>query len=83
MTADKLKEYIALFGGLLSAVLLFLQALGIELFWFTDASIEAFINVLLAAVPFILVVYGIWKNTYVISNHAKEQAKKLKEEGLK
>lgn len=83
MTADKLKEYIALFGGLLSAVLLFLQALGIELFWFTDASIEAFINVALAAVPFVLVVYGVWKNTYVVSDRAKEQAKKLKEEGLK
>lgn len=83
MTADKLKEYIALFGGLLSAILLFLQALGIELFWFTDASIETFINATLAAVPFVLVVYGVWKNTYIVSRKAKEQEAKLKEEGLK
>lgn len=83
MTADKLKEYIALFGGLLSAILLFLQALGIELFWFTDASIETFINAALAAVPFVLVVYGVWKNTYIMSKKAKEQEAKLKEEGLK
>lgn len=83
MTADKLKEYIALFGGLLSAILLFLQALGIELFWFTDTSIETFINAALAAVPFVLVVYGVWKNTYIVSKKAKEQEAKLKEEGLK
>lgn len=83
MTADKLKEYIALFGGLLSAILLFLQALGIELFWFTDDSIETFINAALAAVPFVLVVYGVWKNTYIVSKKAKEQEAKLKEEGLK
>ena len=83
MTADKLKEYIALFGGLLSAVLLFLQSLGVTLTWFTDESIDAFVNAALAAVPFILVVYGIWKNTYLVSKQAKEQEKKLKEEGLK
>lgn len=83
MTADKLKQYIAMFGGLLSAVLLFLQSLGVTLTWFTDESIDAFVNAALAAVPFILVVYGIWKNTYLVSKQAKEQEKKLKEEGLK
>jgi len=83
MTADKLKQYFALFGGLLSAVLLFLQTLGITFTWFTDTSIEAFINALLAAVPFILVLYGIWKNTYIVTEKAKEQEDKLIEEGLK
>lgn len=83
MTADKLKQYIAMFGGLLSAVLLFLQSLGVTLTWFTDESIDAFVNAALAAVPFILVVYGIWKNTYLVSKKAKEQEEKLKEEGLK
>lgn len=83
MTADKLKQCIAMFGGLLSAVLLFLQSLGITLTWFTDESIDAFVNAALAAVPFILVVYGIWKNTYLVSKKAKEQEEKLKEEGLK
>lgn len=79
MTADKLKEYIALFGGLLSAVLLFLQALGVELFWFTDQTIEAFTNALLAAVPFVLVVYGVWKNTYLMSKAAKEHKQVIDE----
>lgn len=83
MTADKLKQYIAMFGGLLSAVLLFLQSLGITLTWFTDETIDAFVNAALAAVPFVLVVYGVWKNTYLMSKRAKNQEEKLKEEGLK
>lgn len=83
MTADKLKQYIGLFGGLLSAVLLFLQSLGITLTWFTDETIDAFVNTALAAVPFVLVVYGVWKNTYLMSKRAKKQEEKLKEEGLK
>lgn len=83
MSADKLKQYIALFGGLLSAILLFLQALGIELSWFNDATIDAFVNVLMAAVPFILVLYGVWKNTYVVTKKAREQEAELKKKGLK
>lgn len=83
MSADKLKQYIALFGGLLSAILLFLQALGIELSWFNDATIDAFVNVLMAAVPFILVIYGVWKNTYVVTNKARVQEAELKKKGLK
>lgn len=51
MTTEKLKQYIALFGGLLSAVLLFLQSLGFTFTWFTDSTIDAFINALFAAVP--------------------------------
>ncbi|WP_419957199.1 phage holin [Psychrobacillus psychrotolerans] len=83
MTTDKLKQYVALFGGLLSAVLLFLQTLGITFTWFTNNSIDAFINALLATVPFILVIYGIWKNTYIVTQKSKEQEDKLIEEGLK
>lgn len=83
MTTDKLKQYVALFGGLLSAVLLFLQTLEITFTWFTNDSIDAFVNSLLAAVPFVLVVYGVWKNTYLVTPQAKEQEEKLIEEGLK
>ncbi|MBM7698697.1 phage holin [Kurthia huakuii] len=79
MNAEKLKEYIALFGGLLGAVLLFLQTLGFEFTWFTNSSIEAFTNALLAAVPFILIVYGVWKNTYVVTKKAKEQKRIIDE----
>jgi uncharacterized membrane protein len=83
MTTDKLKQHIALFGGLLSAVLLFLQSLGITFTWFTNDSIDAFVNALLAAAPFVLVVYGVWKNTYIVSPKAKEQEEFLKYKGLK
>lgn len=83
MTEDKLKQYIALFGGLLSAILLFLQALGIDLTWFTDETIDALINVALAAVPFALVIYGVWKNTYIVTKKARQQEENLKEKGLK
>ncbi|KOO49483.1 phage holin [Viridibacillus arvi] len=83
MTMEKLTQYIALFGGLLSAVLLFLQTLGIRVTWFTNETIDAFVNSLLAAVPFLLVVYGIYKNTYLLTKKASEQEKTLKSEGLK
>ncbi|MFP7202224.1 phage holin [Lysinibacillus halotolerans] len=83
MTTDKLKQYIALFGGLLSAILLFLQSLGINFSWFTDNTINAFVEVLSNAVPFVLVIYGVYKNTYIVTQKAKEQEKTLKEEGLK
>ncbi|OMC86939.1 PTS mannose transporter subunit IID [Viridibacillus sp. FSL H7-0596] len=80
---DKLKQYIALFGGLLSAVLLFLQSLGFTFTWFTDSTIDAFINALFAAVPFILIVYGVYKNSYIVTKQAKEQEELLKQKGLK
>lgn len=83
MTTDKLKQYIALFGGLLSAILLFLQSLGINLTWFTDDTINAFVEVLLNAVPFVLVIYGVYKNTYIVTKKAKEQEKVLEKKGLK
>lgn len=83
MTTDKLKQYIAMFGGLLSAVLLFLQTLGLVFNWFNQDSIDAFINVLLAAVPFIVVMYGVYKNSYIVTKQAKAQEKELKKKGLK
>lgn len=83
MTAEKLKQYISLFGGLLSAVLLFLQSLGITFTWFTDQTIDAFVNALLATVPFALVVYGVWKNSYIVTKQAREQEELLKKKGLK
>lgn len=83
MTEDKLKQYIALFGGLLSALLLFLQAVGVELTWFTNETITAFTNAALAAVPFAVVIYGVYKNTYIVTKRARKQEQKLKAEGFK
>ena len=83
MTTDKLKQYIGLFGGWLSAVLLFLGTLNVKFEWFNAASIEAFVAVLIAAVPFFLIIYGVWKNTYLVRKRAKEQERALKQRGLK
>jgi len=83
MTTDKLKQYVGLFGGLLSAILLFLGTLNVEFEWFNMESIGAFEGVLIAAVPFILLVYGVYKNTYVLTEKAKRQEELLKNRGLK
>ncbi|MEK4228858.1 phage holin [Solibacillus sp. FSL H8-0538] len=83
MTADKLKQHIALFGGLLSAILLFLRSLDIDLKWFDQGVIDSFVSLLLALVPFVLVLYGVWKNSYIVTKKAREQEKVLKKNGLK
>lgn len=83
MTADKLKQYVALVGGFLGALLLFLQALGINLEWFNQQTIDSFVGVLLAAVPMVLVIYGVYKNSYIITQKAKKQEEVLKQKGLK
>ena len=81
--SDKVKQYIALFGGLLGAVLLFLQSIDVHWKWFNQNSIDAFTNVLIAGIPFLLVAYGVYKNTYVITDKAKRQEDELKRKGLK
>lgn len=63
---DKLKQYIGLFGGWLSAFLLFLGTLNVKFEWFNQESIDAFVVVLITAVPFFLIIYGVWKNTYLV-----------------
>lgn len=83
MDADKLKQHIGLFGGLLSAVLLFLVTLNIEFEWFNTESIGAFEGVLIAAVPFALLVYGVYKNSYIVTDKAKKQEEELKKKGMK
>lgn len=83
MNADKIKQYIALFGGLLSTIYLFLDSIGVAPKWFTPKVINSFTDMLLAAVPFILIGYGVWKNSYIVTKKAKEQEKCLKDKGLK
>jgi len=80
---DKLKQYIGLFGGLLSAILLFLGTLNVEFEWFNTESIGAVEGILIAAVPVVLIVYGVYKNTYVLSEKAKKKERALKQRGLK
>lgn len=83
MTGEKLKQYVALFGGWLSAVLLFLGTLNVSFEWFNQNSIDAFVVVLGTSIPFVLVLYGVWKNTYLVKKKAKEQEKLLKRQGMK
>lgn len=83
MTTDKLKQYVALFGGWLSAILLFLGTINVKFEWFTVSSIDAFVVVLGASVPFVIAGYGVWKNTYLVRKKAKEQENLLKRNGLK
>ncbi len=83
MTKDKLTQYIGLFGGLLSAVLLFLGTLNIEFEWFNTASIDSFTAVLIATIPFALLIYGVYKNSYILTKKAKGQEEALKRQGWK
>ena len=83
MTADKLKQYVALVGGVLGALLLFFRSVDHEIAWFNEVTIEAFIGVLVALIPLVLVFYGIYKNQYLVSKKAKAQEEYLKRSGWK
>lgn len=83
MNQDKLKQYVALFGGVLSALLLFLQSVGFNFERFNEVSINTFVALLISIVPFVLVVYGVYKNTYIVTKQAKKQEETLKQKGLK
>lgn len=83
MVDDKTKQYIGMFGGVLSAILLFLGTLNIKFEWYTAESISAFMAVIMAAAPLVLALYGVYKNSYLLSKKAKKQEEVLKENGLK
>lgn len=83
MTTDKLKQYIAMFGGVLGALLLFLRSVDFELHWFNEMSIDAFIGFLVALAPLAAVLYGVWKNTYIVTKKARMAEEELKRRGYK
>lgn len=83
MTADKAKQFVGLIGGFLGAFYLALQATGLEFLWFNPDTINAWMGVLNAGIPFALIAYGIYKNQYLITKKAKKQEKALQDEGLK
>ncbi|MGW8428837.1 phage holin [Peribacillus simplex] len=80
---DKTKQYIAMIGGALGALLLFFQSLGIRVEWFNENTIYTFINFLTAIVPLGLALYGVYKNQYIVTKKAKKQEAVLKKQGLK
>lgn len=83
MNNDKISQYIGQFGGFLAAVFFFFTTLNIQFEWFNLESIDAFQGVLIAAIPFILLIYGVWKNGYIFTSKAKRQEEALKRQGLK
>ena len=83
MSADKAKQFVALIGGFLGAVYLALQATGLELLWFNPDTINAWMGVLNAGIPLVLIGYGIYKNQYLLTERAKKQEKELQNKGLK
>ena len=80
---DKAKQWIALIGGVLGALLLFLNSLGVSFAWFNDETINSFMNFLTTLVPFLLVLYGVYKNQYLLSRKAQKQEEILKDHNMK
>ncbi|WP_239740524.1 MULTISPECIES: phage holin [unclassified Mammaliicoccus] len=83
MNSDKLKQYIAMFGGFVGALYLALNASGISAEWINPEKVDLWLNVLNAGLPFVLVAYGVYKNTYLVTTKAKKQEEKLKELDMK
>lgn len=83
MNKEKISQYVAMIGGFLGALYLALQSTGIEFLWFNQETIDAWMAVLNAGIPLVLVVYGVYKNQYVLTNKAKRQEAMLKEKNMK
>ncbi|MEC0271932.1 MULTISPECIES: phage holin [Peribacillus] len=80
---DKAKQYIAMIGGALGALLLFFQSLDLQIKWFNENTINSFMNFLTAAIPLGFALYGVYKNQYLVTKKAQEQEEVLKKNGLK
>lgn len=80
---DKAKQVVALVGGFLSAIFLFLQSIGVAFDWYNPESIDAFVAVLAAGVPLAFALYGVYKNSYLITDKARKQEAELERKGLK
>jgi SPP1 family holin len=80
---DKTKQYVAMIGGALGALLLFFQSLDFQIKWFNENTINSFMNFLTAAIPLAFALYGVYKNQYLVTKKAQEQEEVLKKNGLK
>ena len=80
---DNIKQFTALIGGFLGALLLFLGTVGISFGWFTQDSIDAFVVLLGAGLSLGFTLYGVYKNSYKLSPKARKQDDELKRKGLK
>ncbi|MGE6379890.1 phage holin [Peribacillus muralis] len=80
---DKAKQYVAMIGGALGALLLFFQSLDFQIDWFNESTINSFVNFLTALIPLVFVGYGIYKNQFLLTKAAQKQEEVLKKQGLK
>lgn len=79
METEKIKQYVAMLGGALGGIYLFLKSLELEFKHFNEVTIESFMTMLTLVIPFIFVLYGVYKNQYLITR----KARKLEEEQIK
>lgn len=83
METDKIKQYIGLIGGMLGALYLALKASGIEVPFLMPDKLTAWENFATSTVPFLIAIYGVYKNSYVLHQKSKAQEEYLKENNLK
>lgn len=80
---DKVKQFVAMIGGFIGALYLALNASGVQVEWFNSQKLNAWMNVLNTGIPIVFVLYGIWKNTFILTNRSREQEQFLKKSGKK
>ncbi|WP_323702947.1 PTS mannose transporter subunit IID [Mammaliicoccus sp. Dog046] len=80
---DKIKQFIAMIGGFIGAVYLALSASGIYIDWLNPQKLDAWMNVLNTGIPIVFVLYGIWKNTFILTSRSRDQETFLKQSGKK
>lgn len=83
MTTDKAKQMVALIGGFLSSLVMFFGIIGFQLEWFNEVFVEGFVGVLLALIPLAFGMYGVYKNSFIMTEKAREQEDELIRKGLK
>lgn len=70
---DKIKQFVGMVGGFLGALCLALKSVGIEFEWFNEENINVWLDVLYTGIPLLFVLYGVWKNTYIVTKRAREE----------
>ena len=83
MNKDKTKQFVALVGGFLGSLYLALNASGISAEWINPQKVDAWVNVLNTGIPIALTFYGVYKNTFIITDKAKKQEEMLKQKDMK
>ena len=83
MDKDKIKQFVALVGGFLGSLYLALNTSGISAEWINPQKVDAWVNVLNTGIPIALTFYGVYKNTFILTDKAKKQEEMLKQKDMK